>query len=82
MPGANQQQGGRHVGAGNCTKDWVLHMLYIMEEILPIGQDEWDEVVSRHSIGFPGRDIDSIRRKYATLHRKSIPTGDPSMPKF
>ena len=49
------QQGGRRAGAGNYTKDEVLHLLGIMEEILPIGQDEWDAVVSRHAASINNR---------------------------
>ena len=80
MSGAAAANGGRRVGAGNYSKDEVMYLLTIMNDVLPIGQEEWDLVVTRHSVGFPGRDVDSVRRKYASLHRKSIPTGDPSMP--
>ena len=45
----------------------VLYLLTIMKDILPIGQEEWDEVVTKHSVGFPGRDVDSIWRKYAII---------------
>ena len=51
-----------------------------MEGIVPIGPDEWEKVVDQHSISYPGRDVESIRRKYNSLYRKKVPTGDPSMP--
>ena len=37
-------------------------------------------MAAQHSVLFPGRDVDSIRRKYHTLHRRGIPTGDPLCP--
>ena len=60
-----------------------MYLLSVLEEVLPIGPEEWDEVVNKHAVGcrwIPGRDVDSIRRKFASLHRKQIPTGDPNMP--
>ena len=60
--------------------DELINLFSIMEQIVPIGPDEWDMVVSQHSISYPGRDVDSLRRKYHSVARKSIPTGDPNMP--
>ena len=57
-----------------------MHLLQIMETVVPIGPTEWDEVLDQHSEVFPRRDVDSLRRKYTTLHRKKIATGDPNMP--
>ena len=76
----NNQAGGRRAGAGNYSKDEVMYLLSVLEEVLPIGPDEWETVVTKHAIGYPGRDVDSIRRKFESLHRKQIPTGDPNMP--
>jgi hypothetical protein len=50
-----------------------MNFLVIMKEVMPIGGDEWDEVLDRHSVGYP----DSLRRKFSQFHRKSTPTGDP-----
>jgi hypothetical protein len=72
--------GGRRVGRGNYTREEMMNFLEIMEQIKPIGGEEWDEVYQQHSIGYPGRDINSLRRKYGTLYRKGIPTGDPDCP--
>ena len=57
-------------------------MLDALEEILLIGPDEWNEVVEQHNMRFPnpGRDMYAIRRKYMTLQRKTIPTGNPKCP--
>ena len=57
-----------------------MNFLEIMYEVLPIGGDEWDEVLDRHSIRYSGREVESLRRKFSQLHRKSVPTGDPVCP--
>ena len=56
-------------------------MLNTLRAILPIGPEQWEQVVHRHEEKWPAqlRDRDSINRKYSTLHRKSIPTGDPNI---
>jgi hypothetical protein len=51
-----------------------------MHEHMPIGGDEWDLVLEQHSIPYPGREVDSLRRKFAQLHRVKTPTGDPRCP--
>ena len=33
-----------------------------------------------HSETYPYRDVRSIRRKFTSLHRRNIPTGDPDCP--
>ena len=45
-----------------------MHLLQIMETVVPIGPTEWDEVLDQHCEVFPGRDVDSLRRKYTTQH--------------
>ena len=79
----NNQEGqpaGRRSGDPNCTREECLYFLGVMEEVLPIGSDEWQVVVDQHNAVNPGRSVTSMRRKYANLHRKQIPTGDPDMP--
>ena len=67
-------------GQSNYTNEEMISFLSIMQDILPIGGEEWDEVLRIHSQNWPGRDVDSLRRKYGTLHRKAMPTGDPNVP--
>ena len=64
-------------------------LLDIMEEILPIGNDEWEQVKTAHyetmieEIGHDvaqERSIDSIKCKFASLHNNKKPTGDPTCP--
>jgi hypothetical protein len=72
LPGATRR---------NCSKREMLNLLSIMKDLMPIGGDEWDEVLDRHSLRFPGREeVDSLRRKFGQLHRKSTPAGDPMCP--
>ena len=61
-------------GENNYSREELLSLFAIMEWILHIGTEEWEQVVLEHSELFPGRDVDSIRRKYNTLHRKQVPT--------
>ena len=46
---------------------------------MPIGLEEWEKVVDDHSVMYPVKNIESIRRKYDSLNRKKVPTGDPSI---
>ena len=45
--------GGHHAGANNYSKLEIQNLLHLMEGILPIGPDDWNEVLMRHSILFP-----------------------------
>jgi hypothetical protein len=51
-----------------------------MKELLPIGGHEWDEVLHRHSIRYPERDVESLRRKFSELHRRLAGAGNPVCP--
>ena len=58
----------------------LKHLLDISEEILRIGPSEWNKVVETHAVDYPGRIDTSIRRKYNSLHRVTVPTGDSNYP--
>lgn len=60
----------------------IHHLLGLLDEHLPLCKDEWDYVLREHHKMFPlhQRTVESLRRKFATLHRKKMPTGDPLMP--
>ncbi|KAI0560273.1 hypothetical protein FGB62_118g018 [Gracilaria domingensis] len=64
------------------TSAECLHFLKGIEDILPIGPNEWDSVAVRHCRKYPetGRSADSIRRKFNNLHRTPVPTGSPLCP--
>lgn len=65
------------------TKEEEEYLGEILVEILPIGQRMWEEVTNRFNQMFPtrARQTENLRRKFNTLHKKKIPTGDPTMPK-
>ena len=63
----------------NYTPDELMSVLQIMEEILPIGPNEWQLVADNHAENYTRRDATSIRRKWQVLHRMKIPTGDPEI---
>jgi hypothetical protein len=69
-------------GAGNrnYSRAELFNMLALIHEILPIGGEDWNAVLEAHSVDFPGREVDSLRRKFSLLHRKKTPTGDPRCP--
>ena len=46
----------------------IRHFLHLMEEILPMGNEEWKLVAVRHAEVHPsGRSALSLRRKFASL---------------
>jgi hypothetical protein len=59
-----------------------LHLLGIMKEILPTDGNEWDEVLHQHNVIYHAceRDVPKLRRKFTSLYRTKIPSGDPHMP--
>ena len=57
-----------------------MNFLRIMEEVIPIGPDDWEQMTTLQSTTYPGRTSVSIRRKYHDLHRVKVPAGDPDCP--
>ena len=57
-------------------------MIGTVEKLLPLCRDEWEAVLAEHNKLFRDqmKTVDSLKRKFATLHRKKMPTGDPLMP--
>jgi hypothetical protein len=57
-------------------------MMDAIEEILPVGSDEWEQVAEIHATSYPElqRDGSSLRRKFAALYNTKMPTGDPKCP--
>ncbi|KAG9404772.1 hypothetical protein AC1031_004977 [Aphanomyces cochlioides] len=52
------------------------------DEALPLCTTEWESVLGLHELRYPGqgRTVDSIKRKFSSLYRRQIPTGDPHIP--
>jgi hypothetical protein len=63
-------------------KDEIEAFLDIMEDHLPIGPQEWEDVTEAHNDRFPmkNRDKDSLRRKFNEFVNSKKPTGDPQCP--
>ena len=59
-------------------------LLEIIDDVLPIGPNDWDRVTERHCTFYPGlgRTRESLRRKFASLYNHKKPTGDPSCPVY
>jgi hypothetical protein len=64
------------------TKEELKNFLDLMEEVVPIGPQQWDTVANRHLQLYPdhGRDITSLRTKFNRLVSATPPTGDPACP--
>ena len=64
------------------TEAEVDGLLDVIEELLPIGPNDWDRVTERHCTYYPGlgRTRESLKRKFASLYNHKKPTGDPTCP--
>jgi len=66
------------------TKQEKLDLLDIMENVLPIGQVEWEQVEREFNDMHPKRPrlVTDIRRFFNDAHKKKVPTGDPNIPEW
>ncbi len=53
-----------------------------VDEIVPIGNPEWECVWERHNSCYPNKDwtVESLKRKFQELAKKKVSTGDPYCP--
>ncbi|KAE9277689.1 hypothetical protein PF008_g28795 [Phytophthora fragariae] len=62
----------------------ISRLLAVVEELLPLGRDEWERVTiaynSNRSRSWAERDLDSLRRKFKALYSARKPTGTADMP--
>ncbi|KAI2492949.1 hypothetical protein MHU86_21588 [Fragilaria crotonensis] len=60
----------------------LFALLGIIEEHLPVAQDDWDLIIADHATMYPDshRTSESLRQKFVSLYRKKVPTGDPKCP--
>jgi hypothetical protein len=72
--------------AGNNTPQYnsteIQGLLNIIEEILPVHGEEWEEVLQAHAANFPNsqRTAESLKGKFQQIYRVKKPTGDPFCP--
>jgi hypothetical protein len=57
-------------GNRNCSRAELFNVLAPINKILPVGGEDWNAVLEAHSVDFPGREVDSLRRAFSLLHRK------------
>ena len=64
------------------TQEETETLLSCIDEVVPIGPQEWENALHKHQALFPDtdRDVASIRRKFNKLQSTRIPTGDPNCP--
>ncbi|KAG2903432.1 hypothetical protein PC114_g12280 [Phytophthora cactorum] len=65
----------------NFTTSEVIRLLNIVEEVLPFGSEQWQNVASRFNTNIPSgwteRDDESLKRKFQKLVRVPNPSGMP-----
>ena len=64
------------------TQQELETLLDAIEKYIPVGMNEWERVESYHASRYPmeERTKESLKRKFASLYRKKIKTGDPNCP--
>ena len=57
-------------------------LLDAIDEIVPIGNPDWERVWDKHVSTFPKKErtVESLKQKFQGLARHKIPTGDPECP--
>eukprot|EP00535_Pseudo-nitzschia_heimii_P000647 CAMPEP_0197178980 /NCGR_PEP_ID=MMETSP1423-20130617/4081_1 /TAXON_ID=476441 /ORGANISM="Pseudo-nitzschia heimii, Strain UNC1101" /LENGTH=224 /DNA_ID=CAMNT_0042628813 /DNA_START=109 /DNA_END=780 /DNA_ORIENTATION=+ len=80
MSSVQATRNGTRGGVGNFTKEETVHLLRIVEWLLPIGTEGWKTVETKQSENSPSRCKNALMRKYSTLQQKKNPTGNPNMP--
>ena len=70
------------IRGGGFTNAEVDSLLDAIETVLPIGGDDWSEVLAIHNVSWvtQNRKEDGLRRKFAKLYNERMPTGAPHMP--
>ena len=68
-------------GSGIHCKE-IDYLLDLIEKIQPLCRDEWEMVAAEHKkeFGDKQRTTDSLKKKFASLYRRKMPTDDPRMP--
>lgn len=83
---ASRDRGNKRArGGGSGPRFSVAEMenlLDSIEQVLPLGPDEWEAVADAHLMSYPTyqRDAVSLRRKFQSLYNTKIQTGNPECP--
>ncbi len=66
----------------NFSKTEINIILNIIEDVVPIGSEEWKQVETRHRQHYPqlDRSRDTLKRKFRQLYGSRPGTGNPTIP--
>jgi hypothetical protein len=82
--GRQQQQARQHERSNTAhfTSTEVQGLLQVIEDILPVHGEEWEDVSQSHAANFPTNQCtsESLKRKFQQLYRVKKLTGDPFCP--
>ena len=64
------------------TVSEVEHLLETVEDVIPIGNPDWERIWQEHWARYPTKERTTklLKRKFQELARKKVPTGDPNCP--
>ena len=64
------------------TKKELESLLMAVDEIVPAGNPEWENIWEMHNSCYPNQDpnVKSLKRKFQELAKKKMLTGDPKCP--
>jgi hypothetical protein len=78
---ARQEDGARGRGGSPAYSEMeLLNLLGIIERIIPVKGEEWDQVEVQHCTLYPVRKAEGLQCKFQELYRKKKSTGDPDCP--
>ena len=62
----------------------IEHLLETIEDVIPIGNPDWERIWQEHSARYPTKErtSESLKCKFQELARKKNPTGDPNCPPY
>ena len=66
------------------TVSEIEHLLETIEDVIPIGNPDWERIWQEHSARYPTKErtSESLKRKFQELARKKNLTGDPNCPPY
>ena len=82
---AGRGRGGGRAGSGPRFNIGELDVLNdILERVLPLGPDEWEQVAVQHAEVYPthNQSVANLKRKFRDMCSHTPPTGDPTCPQY
>jgi hypothetical protein len=81
-------KGGRRAGAQNFSIEDKEYLISLLEEVHPLGPEQWENIVSRYNSEYAKpnersiRDKEGLRQQWYKMTKVTKPTGDPSCPEY